>query len=66
VVPWLGLASCLFLSTRIDGAVWLRGLILLGLGLVVGGAQLVPARRTRESGPARSEVCSAPDPPQDG
>jgi amino acid transporter len=66
VVPWLGLASCLFLFTRIDGAVWLRGLILLGLGLVVGGAQLVPARRTRESGPARSEVCSATNPRQKG
>ncbi|MEU1521128.1 APC family permease [Nocardia rhamnosiphila] len=66
VVPWLGLASCLFLFTRIDGAVWLRGLILLGLGLVVGGAQLVRAGRTRGSGTARSDAAGAPNPRQEG
>ncbi|WP_068054448.1 APC family permease [Nocardia xishanensis] len=45
-VPWLGLASCLFLFTRIDAQVWLRGAILLGLGVVLG---IVNAVRTRSA-----------------
>lgn len=51
VVPWLGLASCLFLFTRIDGPVWARGAILLGLGVLVAAAQAVGRPGSRvESG----------------
>ncbi|MFI6169437.1 APC family permease [Nocardia sp. NPDC051052] len=45
VVPWLGLASCLFLFTRIDGGVWLRGLILVALGGVLAVVNAARARR---------------------
>ncbi|MBY8849080.1 APC family permease [Saccharothrix longispora] len=45
VLPWLGLASCLLLFTRIDGAVWLRGLVLLGLGVLLAAVNAVRARR---------------------
>ncbi|MCE6999074.1 APC family permease [Saccharothrix sp. S26] len=45
VIPWLGLASCLLLFTRIDGSVWLRGLLLIVPGLVLAGVNLVRARR---------------------
>ncbi|WP_459546618.1 APC family permease [Nocardia sp. X0981] len=48
-VPWLGLASCLFLFTRIDGAVWSRAAILLGAGALLAG---VNARRRGVSGTA--------------
>ncbi|XVS62473.1 APC family permease [Actinosynnema sp. CA-299493] len=47
VVPWLGLASCLLLFTRIDGAVWLRGLVLIGLGVLLAAVNLLRARRAR-------------------
>ncbi|MFI9011572.1 APC family permease [Actinosynnema sp. NPDC053489] len=45
VLPCLGLASCVLLFTRIDGAVWVRGLILIGLGVVLAAVNLVRARR---------------------
>jgi APA family basic amino acid/polyamine antiporter len=47
--PWLGLGSCLLLFTRIDGSVWLRGLVLIGLGVVLAAVNLVRARRTRSA-----------------
>ncbi|RST16063.1 APC family permease [Streptomyces sp. WAC05374] len=43
VVPVLGAASCVLLSTRIEAAVWLRGLTVLGVGLVL--AAVAAARR---------------------
>ncbi|MGW4115507.1 APC family permease [Actinosynnema sp. NPDC004786] len=46
VVPWLGLASCVLLFTRIDGEVWVRGLILVGLGVVLAAVNLVRGRRS--------------------
>ncbi|WP_231126589.1 APC family permease [Motilibacter aurantiacus] len=49
VVPVLGVASCLVLFTRIEGEVWLRGLILLAVGLVLG---LVAGARARRAGAA--------------
>ncbi|AYF78424.1 APC family permease [Nocardia yunnanensis] len=52
VVPWLGLASCLFLATRIDGQVWLRGLILVGIGVLLA---LVNALRSRQHPSAEPE-----------
>ncbi|MFJ6674824.1 APC family permease [Actinosynnema sp. NPDC091369] len=51
VVPWLGLASCVLLFTRIDGAVWVRGLVLVGLGVVLGAVNLVRAKRTGRAEP---------------
>ncbi|MFD7655566.1 APC family permease [Actinosynnema sp. NPDC059797] len=48
VVPVLGIASCLLLFTRIDGAVWLRGLALVGLGLLLAAVNTV--RRARGGG----------------
>ncbi|WP_280224591.1 APC family permease [Nocardia farcinica] len=44
VVPWLGLASCLFLFTRIEAEVWVRGAVLLGLGLLLGAVNAVRGR----------------------
>ncbi|MFG3509597.1 APC family permease [Streptomyces sp. NPDC047821] len=43
VVPVLGAASCVLLATRIEAAVWLRGLTVLGVGLVL--AAVAAARR---------------------
>lgn len=42
VLPVLGAASCVLLFTQIDGDVWLRGLVLVAAGLVLG---LIAARR---------------------
>ncbi|MEV0339498.1 APC family permease [Nocardia sp. NPDC050713] len=53
VVPWLGLASCLFLFTRIGAEVWLRGAILLGLGLLLGVVNAFRSRST--SGPESAD-----------
>ncbi|NKY42026.1 APC family permease [Nocardia cerradoensis] len=47
-VPWLALASCLYLFTRIDAEIWARGLILVGLGAVLA---LVNGLRTRRAHP---------------
>ncbi|WP_433662561.1 APC family permease [Nocardia sp. CA-128927] len=52
VVPWLGLASCLFLFTRIDGEVWLRGLVLVALGAALS---VVNAARACRASAAVSE-----------
>lgn len=51
VVPWLGLASCLYLFTRIDAEVWARGLILVGLGVVLAVVNALRARRDRALNP---------------
>ncbi|WP_085994895.1 APC family permease [Nocardia exalbida] len=57
IVPWLGLASCLFLFTRIDGEVWLRGGLLIGIGVLFAAVNTIRARRSepngREAFPAR-------------
>ncbi|MEU8900469.1 APC family permease [Nocardia sp. NPDC048505] len=46
-IPCLGAASCLFLFTRIEGDVWLRGIILVALGAVLA---LVNGVRMRTGG----------------
>ncbi|MBF6170437.1 APC family permease [Nocardia blacklockiae] len=46
VVPWLGLASCLFLFTRIGAQVWARGSILVGLGVLLAVVNAVRRRRS--------------------
>ncbi|MGA4799813.1 APC family permease [Streptomyces lavendulocolor] len=50
VLPVLGAASCVLLATRVEPEVWLRGLIVLGAGLVL--AAVAAARRERERTPA--------------
>lgn len=52
VIPWLGLASCLFLATRIEGQIWLRGLILVGVGVLLA---LVNGLRARQRASAERE-----------
>lgn len=51
VVPWLALASCLYLFTRIEAAIWARGLILVGLGV---GLAVVNTLRSRRSADRQS------------
>lgn len=46
VVPVLGAASCVALATQVDGEVWLRGLIVLAVGVVLGAVATVHRRRT--------------------
>ncbi|WP_257155614.1 APC family permease [Streptomyces sp. Ru87] len=45
VFPVLGVASCVLLATRVEGAVWARGLPLIGAGALLA---LVAARRHRD------------------
>ncbi|PXX61662.1 amino acid/polyamine/organocation transporter (APC superfamily) [Nocardia tenerifensis] len=45
IVPVLGLGTCLFLFTQIHGEVWVRGLILLGLGVLLAAVNAVRSRR---------------------
>ncbi|MBB4905903.1 APC family permease [Actinophytocola algeriensis] len=45
IVPWLGIASCLLLFTQIEADVWLRGLVLLAIGLVLATVNAVRAGR---------------------
>ncbi|GHB50100.1 amino acid transporter [Streptomyces cirratus] len=42
VIPVLGALSCVLLATQVEGAVWVRGLVLLAVGAALG---LVAARR---------------------
>ncbi|GGU45865.1 APC family permease [Streptomyces lavendofoliae] len=52
VLPVLGAASCVLLATQVEPEVWLRGLIVLGVGLVL--AAVAAARRDGERTPART------------
>ncbi|MFD6492370.1 APC family permease [Streptomyces sp. NPDC059944] len=45
VVPVLGAASCVLLATRIEGVVWLRGLLVVGVGLALGTVGSLRRRR---------------------
>ncbi len=57
VLPVLGAASCVLLFTQIEGAVWLRGLVLLAAGLLLG---LLAARRHRgQAEPTPADVSEA-------
>ncbi|WP_280475211.1 APC family permease [Nocardia asiatica] len=49
VVPWAGLASCLFLFTRIAGEVWLRGAVLVAIGVLLAVVNAIRARRSERS-----------------
>ncbi|RDS64553.1 APC family permease [Streptomyces sp. M7] len=46
VLPVLGLASCVLLATQIEGAVWLRGLAIVGVGVLL--AALTTLRRKKD------------------
>ncbi|MFI0236045.1 APC family permease [Streptomyces sp. NPDC016845] len=45
VIPVLGAASCVVLATQIEGEVWLRGLIVLAVGVVLGAVAALHRRR---------------------
>ncbi|WTC20690.1 APC family permease [Streptomyces cellulosae] len=47
VLPVLGIASCVLLATQIEAAVWLRGLVIVAVGMVL--AAISAARRSRRS-----------------
>lgn len=46
-VPVLGALSCVVLATQIEGDVWIRGLIVLGVGAVLGAVAAARVRRDR-------------------
>lgn len=45
VVPVLGLASCVLLMTQVEGEVWARGSLFVGVGAVLALAAALRARR---------------------
>ncbi|MEV7083727.1 APC family permease [Streptomyces sp. NPDC093516] len=47
VLPVLGIASCVLLATQIEAEVWLRGLVIVAAGMVLGAVTAV--RRTRRA-----------------
>ncbi len=47
VVPVLGIASCVLLATQIEAQVWLRGLVIVAVGMVLGAVTAV--RRARRA-----------------
>ncbi|MFF8103336.1 APC family permease [Streptomyces sp. NPDC016640] len=54
VLPVLGAASCVLLATQIEGRVWLRGLVVLAVGALLGA--VAAARRAgRQAGPEPAE-----------
>ncbi|SDJ36444.1 APC family permease [Streptomyces indicus] len=46
-VPVLGAASCVLLATQIEKDVWIRGLLIVAVGAVLGAVAAVRARRSR-------------------
>ncbi|MFD4035263.1 APC family permease [Streptomyces sp. NPDC058637] len=46
-VPVLGAVSCVALATRIEHEVWLRGLLVLAVGAVLGAVAAARSRRSR-------------------
>ncbi|HZF87844.1 APC family permease [Streptomyces sp.] len=47
VLPVLGAASCVLLATQIEGPVWLRGLVVLAVGALLGTVAAVRRGRRR-------------------
>ncbi|MET7360064.1 APC family permease [Streptomyces sp. NPDC005562] len=45
VLPVLGAASCVLLATQVERDVWVRGLIVLGVGVVLGAVAAYRRRR---------------------
>ncbi len=50
VVPVLGILSCLGLMTQIESEVWVRGLVLLAVGVVLAAVAASRVRRERQGG----------------
>jgi hypothetical protein len=50
VLPVLGIASCVALATQIEAEVWLRGLLIVAVGMVL--AAVAAVRRHRAADPA--------------
>ncbi|MEU6995436.1 APC family permease [Streptomyces sp. NPDC046465] len=48
-IPVLGAASCVLLATQIEREVWLRGLIVLAVGAVLGAVAALRKRRVRKA-----------------
>jgi APA family basic amino acid/polyamine antiporter len=53
VIPVLGIASCLLLFTQIEAGVWLRGGILIAVGLILG---LIAARKSSTRGQQQADA----------
>ncbi|MGC5345462.1 APC family permease [Streptomyces sp. DT171] len=51
VLPVLGAASCVLLATRIEAEIWLRGLLVLAVGVALGVPAALRERRERSPGP---------------
>ena len=60
VVPWLGIGSCLLLFTQIEADVWLRGLVLIAIGLLLATVNAVRARRGHLDDSAVRDADQAP------
>lgn len=55
VVPVLGALSCVALATQIEGRVWARGLVLMGVGAVLGALMLWRRRAAKAQGEPLSD-----------
>ncbi|MGW3991199.1 APC family permease [Streptomyces sp. NPDC004830] len=55
VLPVLGLASCVLLATQIEADVWLRGLVIVAVGMVLGAVSAARRGKRAEEG-ARDTV----------
>ncbi|MFJ3441208.1 APC family permease [Streptomyces sp. NPDC086081] len=51
VLPVLGIASCVLLATQIEAQVWLRGLVIVAAGMVLGAVAAVRRTRRADQGP---------------
>ncbi|MFJ8584153.1 APC family permease [Streptomyces sp. NPDC093595] len=61
VIPVLGAASCVLLATRIEAQVWLRGLLVLAAGLVLGAVAVYRRGADRTAPGASDPDVSDPD-----
>jgi basic amino acid/polyamine antiporter, APA family len=59
VLPVLALASCVVLLTRLEGGVWLRGLLLLAVGVVLYLVTAAARKATGRKGTARRSRSAA-------
>ncbi|MFH9011692.1 APC family permease [Streptomyces sp. NPDC017943] len=55
VLPVLGIASCVLLATQIEADVWLRGLVIVAVGMVLGAVSAARRGKRAEEG-ARDTV----------
>jgi amino acid transporter len=50
VLPVLGIASCVLLATQIEADVWLRGLVIVAVGMVLGAVSAVRRGKRADEG----------------